>query len=100
MATDSSIIPFLRPPERNAPTGPGRWPALDGLRGVAVLGVLAFHAQFILFRGGCHGVDLFFVLSGFLITALIVREHERTAVVRIRRFYLRRHYACYRPSQS
>ena len=48
------------------------WPALDGLRGLAVAGVVAYHLGWI--SGGFLGVDLFFALSGFLITTLLVRE--------------------------
>lgn len=64
-------------------------PALDGLRGLALAGVLAFHADGLLV-GGYLGVDLFFVLSGFLITALLLAEHDATNAIDLRRFWLRR----------
>ena len=63
-------------------------PALDGLRGVAVVGVLFFHDGHL--RGGYLGVDLFFVLSGFLITSLLLREHQATGKVDFAQFWVRR----------
>ncbi|MCU0267654.1 MAG: acyltransferase [Acidimicrobiales bacterium] len=63
-------------------------PALDGLRGAAVAGVLAFHGGHL--QGGFLGVDLFFVLSGFLITSLLVAEDRRTGGIGLRRFWGRR----------
>ena len=63
---------------------------LDGLRGVAVLAVMAFNAHLSFFKGGYIGVDLFFVLSGFLITSLLVQEFHRTANINLRNFYYRR----------
>lgn len=63
-------------------------PALDGLRGVAVLGVLAFHAGHL--TGGYLGVDLFFVLSGYLITSLLVLEWAATGAVSLPSFWVRR----------
>ena len=64
-------------------------PGLDGLRGVAVVGVLLFHANGLL-RGGYLGVDLFFVLSGFLITSILVHEQNETGRIDLRRFWVRR----------
>ena len=64
-------------------------PALDGLRAVAITLVVAFHA-FRVPAGGWLGVDLFFVLSGFLITTLLVQEHREHGRVSLRAFYERR----------
>jgi len=64
-------------------------PALDGLRGLALLGVLLFHANGIL-AGGYLGVDLFFVLSGFLITSLLLAEHRETGRIALGPFWIRR----------
>jgi peptidoglycan/LPS O-acetylase OafA/YrhL len=63
-------------------------PALDGLRGVAVAGVLLFHGDHL--RGGFLGVDLFFTLSGFLITTILLQEILRTDTVRLGAFWARR----------
>ncbi len=65
-----------------------RLDALDGLRGVAVAGVLAFHAG--LLGGGFLGVSTFFTLSGFLITRLLLAEVETTDFCDLRRFWARR----------
>ena len=50
-------------------------PAIDGLRALAVVAVLLFHAKAPWFGGGFVGVDVFFVISGYLITSLILHEH-------------------------
>jgi len=65
-------------------------PQLDGLRGVAIVAVMLFHAGILTFGGGFIGVDIFFVLSGFLITTLLVREHQTHGSVSLRNFYMRR----------
>ena len=64
-------------------------PALDGLRGLALLGVLLFHADGAL-PGGYLGVDLFFVLSGFLITRLLLAEQRETGQIALGAFWSRR----------
>jgi peptidoglycan/LPS O-acetylase OafA/YrhL len=66
----------------------GRRPALDGLRGLAVMAVIGVHLGLI--AGGYVGVDVFFALSGFLITALLYEEWDRTGTIELRRFYERR----------
>ena len=67
-----------------------RLPGLDGLRGIAVLAVIIYHADVSLLVGGFLGVDVFFVLSGFLITSLLIEELTRTNSVDRARFYIRR----------
>ncbi len=77
-----------------APTGAltrmGQQPGLDGLRGLSVLAVIAYHAGFSAFHGGFLGVEVFFVVSGYLITSLLLEEHERSATVSLRSFWVRR----------
>ena len=65
-------------------------PALDGLRGVAILLVVLSHAHVPLFDGAFLGVDLFFVLSGFLITSLLLLERQAHGRIDYVRFYRRR----------
>ena len=70
---------------------PGRFRAdIEGLRAVAVVVVVAYHARVPGFTGGFVGVDVFFVISGFLITGLLLRDTEASAWERIRHFYARR----------
>ena len=64
-------------------------PALDGLRGLAILPVVFFHCQGPWFGGGYLGVDIFFVLSGYLITRLLATEHA-SGGIQVGRFYARR----------
>lgn len=70
--------------------GTSRFSGLDGLRALAVAAVVLFHADFDWARGGYLGVDLFFVISGFLITNLIAREVDSTGRLSLRAFYWRR----------
>lgn len=66
-------------------------PELDGLRGIAILSVIIHHqlTPFVM-SGGFLGVDLFFVLSGFLITSLLLGEFEKTNTISLKNFYMRR----------
>ncbi len=67
-----------------------RNPALDGLRGLAVLAVIAYHLWPAQLPGGFLGVDLFFVLSGYLITSGLLRNHGRAALRSMGGFWVRR----------
>ena len=68
----------------------GYRPDIDGLRCFAVVSVLLYHLQIDAFAGGFLGVDVFFVISGYLITGLILFELETTGGFRAKEFYLRR----------
>jgi peptidoglycan/LPS O-acetylase OafA/YrhL len=82
------------PPKKNPITGPtfrlGYRPELDGVRGISILLVLGLHFTPRLIPGGYFGVEVFFVLSGFLITSLLLQEWERTRSISLKDFYLRR----------
>jgi len=65
-------------------------PGLDGLRAIAVTAVLVYHANHEWLSGGFLGVEVFFVISGYLITLLLLSEKERTGRVRLGQFWMRR----------
>mgnify|MGYP001467044554 FL=1 len=70
-------------------------PEIDGLRAISVFAVIFYHANFIIydnffFQGGFLGVDIFFVISGYLITSLILKEIEVTGRFYFVNFYQRR----------
>src|SRR5690606_23266838 len=65
-------------------------PDIEGLRAVAIGLVLVYHSGITFVPGGFVGVDVFFVISGFLITGLLVREVERTGRVSLSQFWARR----------
>jgi peptidoglycan/LPS O-acetylase OafA/YrhL len=67
-----------------------RLPGLDGVRALAVLAVLAFHQGLPWIPGGFLGVDVFFVLSGYLITDLLVATYRKRGGIGLGRFYQRR----------
>ncbi len=77
-------------------TPPGRisrvpdLPGLDGLRALAVVAVMLYHANAEWLHGGFLGVEVFFVISGYLITLLLISEHEGSGRVSLRQFWLRR----------
>ncbi len=102
-ASGLGVVPEPEPERDQAPAGPGHAsstrservavrfvPGLDGLRGVAVLAVLAFHAGLGWATGGLLGVDVFFVLSGFLVTSLLLAEHSGSGTIGLARFWGRR----------
>ena len=66
------------------------FPQLDGLRAIAISAVLAQHLFESHFRGAWVGVDIFFVLSGFLITSILIAEHDSTGKVSLKNFCGRR----------
>ena len=87
-ATPSPALDRPAPPSRSS--GHDFRPDLEGLRAVAVVLVLLYHAQVPGFTGGFIGVDVFFVLSGFLITGLLLREVRSAGTISLGDFYARR----------
>lgn len=103
MTSGTETVGLAAPdPQRDPPTscslpeptssspGFGYRAALDGLRAVAVLSVIAYHDNYAWAKGGFLGVDTFFVLSGFLITTLLVLEFRRGSTVGLAAFWTRR----------
>ncbi len=74
----------------NRETQPTRFAGLDGLRALAVLAVVVYHLFPGILPGGFIGVDVFFVISGFLITSLLVHERTATGRIDLRQFWIRR----------
>ncbi len=85
-------VRLLAPPERPGERMNSRNQSLDVLRGIAILLVLGRHFDYfpLLRQAGWIGVDLFFVLSGFLISGLLFQEYKSTGKLNVRRFILRR----------
>jgi peptidoglycan/LPS O-acetylase OafA/YrhL len=77
-------------PDRKSPPDRGFRGDIEGLRAVAIGAVLLCHAGIPFLAGGYVGVDVFFVVSGFLITGLLLGELEKTGRISLRRFYARR----------
>ena len=88
----SSSAPVRTVATPDAPESPLRVRlfGLDGLRAIAVIAVIVFHFVPVAAVGGYVGVDVFFVISGFLITGLLLREHDRTRRIGFRQFWARR----------
>ena len=79
----------LRPAERSRRRS--RYvPALDGLRTFAVLSVIFYHMKMTWAPGGLMGVTTFFVISGYLINGLLVKEHETSGTIHLGAFWMRR----------
>ena len=77
--------------EAGTPPGDRRLrPDVQGLRAIAILLAIVYHADIPPFSGGYVGIEVFFVISGFVITGLLLREHERTGHTSLRSFYGRR----------
>jgi peptidoglycan/LPS O-acetylase OafA/YrhL len=83
-ATEESAAPVARAPRL------GYIPALDGLRAVAVIAVLLYHADVPWWKGGFLGVDVFFVISGYLITCLLLADYVNHGRIGLGRFWYRR----------
>jgi peptidoglycan/LPS O-acetylase OafA/YrhL len=91
VVTPAAGVPGVGAPRRRTAADEHAWrPDIQGLRAVAVLMVVLSHAGVSRLEGGYVGVDVFFVISGFLITSLLARELAATGGISVRRFYARR----------
>jgi len=93
----SATLPFFKQNTPSSPMARKRIVDLDFLRGLAILGVLFRHSSWDnnFARAGWAGVDLFFVLSGFLVSGLLFSEYKKSGNVRIGRFLIRRGFKIY-----
>jgi peptidoglycan/LPS O-acetylase OafA/YrhL len=89
---DSALLDFpsLDSASLDSAQNASRMPGLDGLRAIAVSVVILYHLGPGIVVGGYLGVDIFFVLSGFLITGLLLRERASTGGIQLRKFWMRR----------
>ncbi len=83
-------VPAVARARAAAECTPGYAPALDGIRALAVASVVAYHLQLPGFGGGLLGVSVFFTLSGYLITSLLLREFAEHGRVDLKMFWVRR----------
>ncbi len=90
MKTTAPSLPAPATPDLPKAPDSHRLGGLDGLRAIAVLSVLAYHLLPDAAIGGYLGVDVFFVISGFLITTLLIAEHTKAGGISVPRFWLRR----------
>ncbi|MBX2989399.1 MAG: acyltransferase [Bdellovibrionaceae bacterium] len=74
----------------SSPPVPSYRPDIDGLRAVSIIAVVAYHAELTAFQGGFVGVDVFFVISGYLITGLLLKEHLGEGGLKLAGFYSKR----------
>ncbi len=88
--TQAITRPLEWNPPRQAISRVPYLPGLDGMRALAVAAVMIYHANSSWLPGGFLGVEVFFVISGYLITLLLIGEHERTGTLSLKGFYLRR----------
>jgi peptidoglycan/LPS O-acetylase OafA/YrhL len=86
----TAVTPAMPWQVRRAGSPLGYLPGLDGIRALAVIGVLLYHGDVGGLRGGFLGVDVFFVLSGFLITSIILEEFNKCGRIDFKQFYLGR----------
>lgn len=92
----SAVTPSSAAPRRTRPAGGAQiskvpyLPGLDGMRAIAVVAVMVYHANSSWLQGGFIGVEVFFVISGYLITLLLIAEHEKSGAVDMKSFWVRR----------
>ena len=93
MRTESTGTDIQPSVGQQSPDKGRRLPSLDGLRGISILLVLFAHSRprdIVALQYAQLGVSIFFVISGYIITHLLLEEHARTGAISLRKFYLRR----------
>jgi peptidoglycan/LPS O-acetylase OafA/YrhL len=90
LATTRTVLPQEEPPSRQAERAPGYVPGLDGMRAIGLVFMLAYHAGAAWAKGAIFTISMFFTLSGFLITSLLLAERQRSGGIDLRGFWVRR----------